>query len=61
MRRWSEIASGRMPERSEGSGSWLVNRLSIRVAVVGVILVGFVILGFREWAKLILRKSLVGG
>ena len=61
MRRWSEIARGMMPDRSGGSGSWLVNRLSINVAVVGVILVGLVILGLSEWAKLILRKSLVGG
>jgi hypothetical protein len=55
------MASGIMPDRLEGSGSWLVKRLSINVAVEDVILVGLVILGLREWAKFILRKSLVGG
>jgi hypothetical protein len=46
--RWSEISTGRIPERSEGSSSWLVKILSSNVAVVGVIRVGFVIFGLRE-------------
>ena len=61
MSRWSEISKGSIPERSEGLGSWFVKRLSIKVAVVGVIRVGLVIFGLREWAKLMLRNSLVGG
>ena len=50
-----------IPEKSLVLSSLLLNRLSINVAVSEVIRVGLVIFGMSEWAKLILRNSLVGG
>jgi hypothetical protein len=47
----------------EDVSSWIsefVKILSIKVADVGVIRVGLMIVGIRECAKLILIKSLVG-